>query len=139
LVRGGAVLLERKQRSAKLNLPVGLKIGKTLLPGAQKPDPIYLFTWKDPQKSRNWPAATLNVTLERVTPSRKPEQGLSSEAEQLRITAVSGEVTVGGENIQIGLDDVDLKLHTLEDGVFWMDEPGFTVRWDAYGEDAVKA
>ena len=141
LVRGksNSVLLERKDRSRTHRLPIGLQIGKTLLPGAQRPDPIYLFDWKDAQASYNWPQATLDVTLERVSPSRDADQGLSSEAEQLQITAVSGEITVDGENIQIGPEHVELKLYTLEGGVFWMDEPGFTVRWDAYESDSGEA
>jgi hypothetical protein len=101
------------------------------LHGAQKPDPVYIFTWKDSRASRNWPQTNVRVKLERVSPPVRQDRSLSCEAEHLQITEASGEITVDGERIEIGLQHVELKLNTLEESAFWMDEPGFTVRWNS--------
>jgi hypothetical protein len=131
LGRRREVLLRGDDQSKTLDLPIGLRIGKTLLHGAQKPDPVYIFTWKDSRASRNWPQTNVRVKLERVSPPMTQDRSLSSEAEYMQITEASGEITVDGERIEIGLQHVELKLNTLEESAFWMDEPGFKVRWNS--------
>lgn len=131
LGRRREAILRGDDQSKTLDLPIGLRIGKTLLHGAQKPDPVYIFTWKDSRASRNWPQTNVRVKLERVSPPVRQDRSLSCEAEHLQITEASGEITVDGERIEIGLQHVELKLNTLEESAFWMDEPGFTVRWNS--------
>ena len=114
-----------------MDLLINSRIGKTLLPGAQKPDPVYIFTWKDFTESKNWPQEIITVKIERVPPPRNPDQSLSYKAEKLQITEAKGVITdpVTGNSINIGPQHVALKLNTLEEGLFWMDKPAFDVRW----------
>jgi len=136
----GDPILPQGRKYATMTLQINQRIGKTLLPGAQKPDPVYIFTWKNRTESKNWLQETIKVKIERVPPPKNPDQSLSYKAEKLRITEAEGVITdpVTGESIKLGPQHVTLKLNTLEEEEFWMDSPAFDVLWNSHDMNAAQ-
>jgi hypothetical protein len=96
---------------------VDTRIGrKRYLSRYLSPDQIYLLDWKRGQHRHEKPL--LKVTLERVT--------ADDSTERLLLKHVDG---VDERGHRISTEHVELKLCTLSDGEFWMDNPQFEVGW----------
>ena len=106
--------------TASVDVRVGTLIGRKLLPSASRPVQTYLFRWKK-QELNTYPAyrILLNVTLQRIPPEK------AEHTESLRLIDVKG--TMGGK--EVWMEDVELKLWTLEGDEFWTDTGRFEIKW----------
>jgi hypothetical protein len=124
-------ILEPGQRQSRARLIIGSQIGRKLLPGDSRPEPIYVLRWRDP-KLRRTPNCVMEIEFTR--------ESASDGSESLQILRANGERRPlpgepDGEMVAVTEEDIELKLCTLQDGgQYWLDTGRFQVDWNRRGE-----
>ena len=133
----GTLLLEPMDDRKVCRLQIGDRLGRRMLPGDTRPEPVYVLQWRDRRRYRSGGDAVnalLEFTFERVGPPTSPPTTHDSrpvpaeqvpEAESLRIAAVQG--TWNGQPVTLA--DVQLALCTLETESHWLDAGTFQIVW----------
>ncbi len=102
------------QVQALLPSPIGRK---RYLSRYLSPDQIYVLDWKRGRQRHTTPPL-LTVVLDRIADNEG--------AERLELRSVQGQ---DDHHQPVTLDDVELRLQTLGEGEFWMDNPQFEIVW----------
>jgi hypothetical protein len=121
-----SVILEPDVDEISVELWIKQRIGRRLLPSESRPEPVYQLLWADRSRFKGGKENVLQrlkVTLRRVIPVAVNQEDM--EPEYLEISGVSG--TYGGRPVEV--DDVELKLCTLDTDEYWMEGAIFNVRW----------
>ena len=109
------LLLRPEEEECSQKMLVGKLIGRMRYLAPQlSPEPVYKLRWKDRKRSET---PLVHVKLRRV----KAEDA----SEQLQLVEVIAGCDEQGR--EITLNDLELKLCTLSDDVFWMDNPCFEI------------
>lgn len=112
------VLLRPGESSCTSDMLLYARIGrKRYLSRYLAPDQIYVLDWKHGRERHETPL--VRVTLERVASE--------DSTERLIMRHVEG---VDENGRRIDSQDVELRLCTLGDGEFWMDNPQFEIGWN---------
>lgn len=107
----GTLALERE-----FDLPLGCRIGRQIKPVANvRPEPVYRLAWSPPEQHDNRPVFA-RIRLRWAT---SPHGG-----ERLELLGVT---PLPGQPAAVQPDQVRLRLNTLLDESFWLDEPRFDV------------
>ena len=125
----GKVFLEPKDVQKTCSMMIGNRVGRRLLPSKTRPEPVYELRWKDLNRRRagNGNVNTiLEVTLQRVVPETTAvSESTLPTAEYLVIRAVSGTFN----DRPVTLNDVELRLCTMDGDDYWMESCIFHGEW----------
>ncbi|MBF8296990.1 MAG: hypothetical protein HW389_3535 [Bacteroidetes bacterium] len=122
----GAIILTPEQDENICELMILSRIGRRLLPSESRPEPVYQLLWKDRARFRGNTGNVLeplNVTLRRITV--EPSQDGHPGQENLEIIGVEG--AFNGQSVS--LNDVELKLCSMDSEEYWMEKGTFDIEW----------